>query len=245
MSLRTLNDVFFAVVERQHPRVMLEQLGDEWGAISSDALRRRVAAVAGGLRSCGIGRGDRVAILSENRPEWTIADFASLLLGAATVPIYATLTADQTAYILRDSGARVIFVSSEMQLQKVLSIRDQTALEKLVVMDACENPGAMRMAEMEPDSPAHHDAALEATARAVSADDLATIIYTSGTTGTPKGVMLSHVKASVAIPDHTNPQNFLSPRARSPAWMRAAIVSNSSQLPGGRRYPYLCNRSLR
>jgi len=192
MSLRTLNDVFFAVVERQHPRVMLEQLGDEWGAISSDALRRRVAAVAGGLRSWGIGRGDRVAILSENRPEWTIADFASLLLGAATVPIYATLTADQTAYILRDSGARVIFVSSEMQLQKVLSIRDQTALEKLVVMDACENPGAMRMAEMEPDSPAHHDAALEATARAVSADDLATIIYTSGTTGTPKGVMLSH-----------------------------------------------------
>ena len=192
MSLRTLNDVFFAVVERQHPRVMLEQLGDEWGAISSGALRRRVAAVAGGLRSWGIGRGDRVAILSENRPEWTIADFASLLLGAATVPIYATLTADQTAYILRDSGARVIFVSSEMQLQKVLSIRDQTALEKLVVMDACENPGAMRMAEMEPDSPAHHDAALEATARAVSADDLATIIYTSGTTGTPKGVMLSH-----------------------------------------------------
>jgi long-chain acyl-CoA synthetase len=192
MSLRTLNDVFFAVVERQHPRVMLEQLGDEWGAISSDALRRRVAAVAGGLRSCGIGRGDRVAILSENRPEWTIADFASLLLGAATVPIYATLTADQTAYILRDSGARVIFVSSEMQLQKVLSVRDQTALEKLVVMDVSENPGAMRMSEMEPDSPAHHDAAVEATARAVSADDLATIIYTSGTTGTPKGVMLSH-----------------------------------------------------
>src|SRR5678809_503374 len=192
MSLRTLNDVFFAVVERQHPRVMLEQLGDEWGAISSDALRRRVAAVAGGLRSCGIGRGDRVAILSENRPEWTIADFASLLLGAVTVPIYATLTADQTAYILRDSGARVIFVSSEIQLQKVLSVRDQTALEKLVVMDACENAGAMRMAEMEPDSPAHYDAGLEATARAVSADDLATIIYTSGTTGTPKGVMLSH-----------------------------------------------------
>jgi long-chain acyl-CoA synthetase len=192
MSLRTLNDVFFAVVERQHPRVMLEQLGDEWGAISSDALRRRVAAVAGGLRSWGIGRGDRVAILSENRPEWTIADFASLLLGAATVPIYATLTADQIAYILRDSGARVIFVSSEMQLQKVLSVRDQTALEKLVVMDVSENAGAMRMSEMEPDSPAHHDAAVEATARAVSADDLATIIYTSGTTGTPKGVMLSH-----------------------------------------------------
>ena len=136
MSLRTLNDVFFAVVERQHPKVMLQQLGEEWVPISSDTLRRRVAAVAGALQRWGIGRGDRVAILSENRPEWTIADFASLLLGAVTVPIYATLTADQTAYILRDSGARVVFVSTDTQLQKVLSIRDQTALEKLVVMDA-------------------------------------------------------------------------------------------------------------
>jgi long-chain acyl-CoA synthetase len=192
MSLRTINDVFFAVVERQHAKAMLQRLGDEWVPISSDTLRRRVAAVAGGLRRWGIGRGDRVAILSENRPEWTIADFASLLLGAVTVPIYATLTAEQTAYILRDSGARVIFVSSEMQLQKVLSIRDQTALEKLIVMDAVEGAGGVRMSEMESDGSASHDPALEAMARAVSPDDLATIIYTSGTTGTPKGVMLTH-----------------------------------------------------
>ncbi len=190
MSLRTLNDVFFAVVERQHSSAMLQRVGEEWVPISSDRLRRRIAAVAGGLQRWGIGRGDRVAILSENRPEWTMADFASLLLGAVTVPIYATLTADQTAYILRDSGARVIFVSSEMQLQKVLSIREQTALEKLIVMDAAE--GAVRMSEMASEGPASHDAALEATARAVSPDDLATIIYTSGTTGTPKGVMLTH-----------------------------------------------------
>ena len=192
MSLRTLNDVYFAVVERQHARVMLEQLGKEWGAISSDALRRRVAAVAGGLQKWGIGRGDRVAILSENRPEWTIADFACLLLGAVTVPIYATLTANQTRLYPRRSGARVVFVSSATQLQKVLSIRDQTALEKLVVMDASENAGAVCMAAMEPDGQANHEAALEATARAISPDDLATIIYTSGTTGTPKGAMLSH-----------------------------------------------------
>ena len=105
-------------------------------------LRRRCAS---GFWRCrarcgewGIGKGDRVAILSENRPEWTIADFASLLIGAVTVPIYATLTAEQTAYILRDSGARVVFLSSAAQLQKVLSIRGQTALEKLVVMDAVE-----------------------------------------------------------------------------------------------------------
>ena len=192
MSLRTLNDVFFAVVERQHPKVMLERMGDEFVPISSEALRRRVAGVVGGLRRWGIGHGDRVAILSENRPEWIIADFASLLLGAVTVPIYATLTGEQTAYILRDSGARVIFVSSEMQLRKVLSVRDQTALEKLVVMDASESEGAVRMSEIGPGGEGNQDSALEATARAVSADDLATIIYTSGTTGTPKGVMLTH-----------------------------------------------------
>lgn len=191
MSLRTLNDVFFAVVERQHPRVMLQRRGDEWVPISSEAFEQRVAAVAGGLRTWGIGRGDRVAILSENRPEWMIADFASLLIGAVTVPIYATLTAEQTAYILNDSGARVVFVSSDVQLQKILSIREQTALEKVVVMDAVDSPHALRMSEMEGGGPPDH-AALEVSARAISPDDLATIIYTSGTTGTPKGVMLTH-----------------------------------------------------
>jgi long-chain acyl-CoA synthetase len=195
MSLRTLNDVLLAVVERQDSKVMLQRLGDEWVPISSETLRERVAAVSGALRRWGVSKGDRVAILSENRPEWTIADFASLLIGAVTVPIYATLTAEQTAYILRDSGARVVFLSSEMQLQKVLSICGQTSLEKLVVMDAVEGDDAVRMAEMESEGQAslgRELEALQATARAASPDDLATIIYTSGTTGTPKGVMLTH-----------------------------------------------------
>jgi long-chain acyl-CoA synthetase len=197
MSLRTLNDVFVAVVERQHSQAMLQRLGDAWVPISSETLSRRVAAVSGALRRWGIVKGDRVAILSENRPEWTIADFASLLIGAVTVPVYATLTAEQTAYILRDSGARVVFLSSETQLKKVLSIRDQTALEKLVVMDVVEAAGAVRMAEMESDGQPNRDSGLKdqvlsATAPAVSPGDLATIIYTSGTTGTPKGVMLTH-----------------------------------------------------
>jgi long-chain acyl-CoA synthetase len=195
MSLRTLNDVFLAVVERQHSKVMLQRLGDEWVPISSATFRERVMAVSGALREWGVGKGDRVAILSENRPDWTIADFASLLIGAVSVPIYATLTAEQTAYILRDSGARVVFLSSGVQLQKVLSIRGQTVLEKLVVMDAVEGVDAVRMADIESDGRASLDSSLEnlqATAGAVSPDDLATIIYTSGTTGTPKGVMLTH-----------------------------------------------------
>jgi long-chain acyl-CoA synthetase len=195
VSLRTLNDVFLAVVERQHSKVMLQRLGDDWVPISSATFRERVMAVSGALREWGVGKGDRVAILSENRPEWMIADFALLLIGAVSVPIYATLTAEQTAYILRDSGARVVFLSSEVQLQKVLSIRGQTALEKLVVMDAVEGVDAVRMADMESGGRASLDSSLEnlqAIAGAVSADDLSTIIYTSGTTGTPKGVMLTH-----------------------------------------------------
>ena len=191
MSLRTLNDVFFAVVERQHPRVMLQRVGSEWVPISSEAFQQRVAAVSLGLRSWGVGRGDRVAILSENRPEWMIADFAALLIGAVTVPIYATLTPEQTAYILNDSGARIVFASSEAQLQKVISIRGQTALEKIVMMDAVESTGAVRMAELQSGGKTDTEW-LEGAARAVAPDDLATIIYTSGTTGTPKGVMLTH-----------------------------------------------------
>src|SRR6266852_2581115 len=209
MSLRTLNDVFFAVVEREHPKVMLQRREEVWVPLSSETIYQRVAVTANALRGWGVGRGERVAILSENRPEWTIADFASLLLGAVTVPIYATLTAEQTAHILRDSGARVIFLSTEIQLQKVLSIREQTPVEKVVVMDVVENPGAVRMQDLGSDlrqsslrpsslrqssllQSDERDPQLEASARAIGPDDLATIIYTSGTTGAPKGVMLTH-----------------------------------------------------
>ena len=202
MSLRTLNDVFFAVVERRHPKVMLWRREDAWVPVSSETFAAGVAGVAGALRGWGIGRGERVAILSENRPEWMTADLASLLLGAVTVPIYATLTAEQTAYILRDSGARVIFLSNEGQLGKVLSIRQQTAVEKIVVfdpskvnplkMEAAETARAFHMEDLCSEGQPGLDAQLEANARAITPDDLATIIYTSGTTGTPKGVMLTH-----------------------------------------------------
>src|SRR6202050_537985 len=138
MSLETLNDIFFTVVERNDRVVMMHRRDIQWVSISSQDLYQKVVGVAQALRAWGIAKGGGVAILSENRPEWTIADFASLLIGAVTVPVYATLTAEQTAHILRDSGARVIFVSSETQLRKVLSIRSQTALKQLVVMDPVE-----------------------------------------------------------------------------------------------------------
>jgi long-chain acyl-CoA synthetase len=192
MSLQTLSDIFFAVVERNHPRIMMRRQADQWPAISAREFYADVAGVAHRLQDWGIGHGDRVAILGENRPEWTIADFASLLLGAVTVPIYSTLTADQTAFLLRESGARVVFVSSNHQLQKVLALLSQAFVEKVVVMDAIESTHAVPMQQLMQDGRPERNPQLEARARDISPDDLATIIYTSGTTGTPKGVMLTH-----------------------------------------------------
>src|SRR5271170_1481493 len=116
MSLRTLNDILFAVCENPRDRVMLQKSASGWVPISSAEIYRSVVGVSRALESWGIHRGDRVAILSENRPEWTIADLAILSLGAVTVPLYATQTAEQTAYLLNDSGVRIIVVSSRGQL---------------------------------------------------------------------------------------------------------------------------------
>jgi long-chain acyl-CoA synthetase len=192
MKPQTLNDIFFAIVEcREHP-VMLRREASQWVPVSSQQFYSDVAGMARALRQWGLSKGDRLAILSENRYEWAVADFASLLLGVVVVPIYSTLTAEQTGYILRDSGARVIVVSTETQLKKVFSIKRETAVEKIVVMDAVETSDAVHMERLLHRGPAGHDTELDARACTIVAEDLASIIYTSGTTGTAKGVQLSH-----------------------------------------------------
>ena len=111
MSLKTVNDILYRVVERQSGRAMLSKQAGKWTPISSFGFYGAVAGVARALQAWGIGKGDRVAILSENRAEWAVADFATLSLGGVVVPIYCTLTADQTAQLLNDAGVSVIFVS--------------------------------------------------------------------------------------------------------------------------------------
>ncbi|HLK33161.1 MAG TPA: long-chain fatty acid--CoA ligase [Terriglobales bacterium] len=192
MALNTINDVFYTVVERNSDRVMMYKQGVKWIPISSHELYRDVLGVARSLEQWGIRKGDRVAILSENRPEWAVADFATQLLGAVVVPIYGTLTAEQTAYILKDSGARVIFLSTADQLKKFSAAKEQTVVEKAVIMDYAGIPDAVPMHRLMHDGPAERDNDFDARARAVSSADLATIIYTSGTTGVPKGAMLTH-----------------------------------------------------
>jgi long-chain acyl-CoA synthetase len=192
MSLQTLNDILLAVCQSRRDRVMLQRQALGWMPISSTEIYRGVVGVARALESWGIGKGDRVAILSENRPEWTITDFAALALGAVTVPIYSTQTAEQTSHILNDSGARVIAVSTKHQLEKVLTIQRHTPVERIVVMDAVETAHAVHMSGLMLRGPTDFDPEFDARSRAVTPDDLATIIYTSGTTGTPKGAMLTH-----------------------------------------------------
>ena len=192
MTPRTLNDIFFAIAERRQERVMLVREGTQWNSVTTQEFYRNVTGMARALRRWGLNKGDRLAILSENRPEWTITDFASLLLGVVVVPIYSTLTAPQTGYILADSGARVVVVSTQQQLDKVLSIKEQTAVERVVVMDPVNSAHAEPMQRLMQEGRSERDPDLKARARAISENDLASIVYTSGTTGTSKGVQLSH-----------------------------------------------------
>jgi long-chain acyl-CoA synthetase len=200
MSIATLNDIFFAAVERDLDRMMLHRDGGRWLPVTSREFASGVARTARALDAWGIRPGDRIAILSENRPEWPMADMASLLLGAVTVPLYTTLTAEQTAFVLNDAGCRAAFLSSDQHLHKILSILSQTQIEKIVVMDALEFNGdlatlagkCVTMNQITSQGPGDLGTEIEGRARSVGPDDLATIVYTSGTTGASKGAMLTH-----------------------------------------------------
>jgi long-chain acyl-CoA synthetase len=189
MQPETLNDIFSAIVERGLARVMMVRKGQEWVSVSAQEVSRAVGNIAKALSDWGVKKGDRVAILSENRLEWAIADFACLRLGGVVVPIYSTLAAQQVAYLLSDSGAKVAFVSSKPQLDKIQSIQSQTAVARIAVMDEVESTHAVQMRQIIEAAPEQAGKAPEAT---VTSADLASIIYTSGTTGVPKGVKLTH-----------------------------------------------------
>ncbi len=200
-AFATLAEMFLLVTDRGMARgqaVMLQFKRDGvWQALSAAEVRRRVARLSTELLRLGLAAGDRVAILAENSPEWAIADYACISAGLVVVPIYPTLTADQTRYILNDSGARAVFVSNTDQWEKVASVQDRLAeLGTIILMcgPTPARPGALGMETMYGTDPigAAEDAGFTAKCQAIRAGDLFSILYTSGTTGTPKGVMLSH-----------------------------------------------------
>jgi long-chain acyl-CoA synthetase len=178
------------------PVALRSKRAGRWVDIGYHDMAERVQDLSIGLQELGVRRGDRVAILSENRPEWAIADYACLAARCTDVPIYPTLPAKQAEYILRDAGAVAVLVSSAAQLEKVAKVRERLpALRHIIAFDdAATGAGVLRFEQVLERGRAarerHPD--WRASALDVVEDDLATLIYTSGTTGDPKGVMLSH-----------------------------------------------------
>lgn len=199
MKKGTLTELFFASVAEhadKRPAALRAKIAGTWRTITHKELAQRVVTVTAGLRELGIQPGDRVSILSETRPEWAIADYACLCAQAADVPIYPTLTAKQTEYILRDSGAVGVFCSTDEQVTKVLSIKDHLpALKHIIAFESgAKRAGVLSFDELEAkgQAAAAQYPRVKEEALAISPDALATLIYTSGTTGDPKGVMLTH-----------------------------------------------------
>ena len=196
-DIRTVNDLFLRVAGSKRSDAMLyqEETG-AWKGISSWEVYRRVRALGKAFLDWGIGRGDRIAILSENRWEWAVTDFAVLAIGAVDVPIYPTLPPEHIGELLRDSNARVVVVSTRVMYDKIAAIRSETVLEHVVMMDAVGVLTDAVMFSMLAQSldarSVEHDAEFDALAASVQPEDLATLIYTSGTTGEPKGVTLTH-----------------------------------------------------
>ena len=197
MEAQTLNQLFAAACERHNKDdAILHKEGGEWKKLSSSAWLDAARDAAVGLSVRGVRKGDRVVLLSENRVEWFTIEAGLQILGAVTVPIYPTLTAQQAAYIIRDSGARVVIASSAEQQAKIAEVRDSlTDVEMVFTLDApTAGSGAQAwsvVTDAGKSSRAVDSGAGERLAAAVSGDDVATIIYTSGTTGNPKGVMLT------------------------------------------------------
>jgi long-chain acyl-CoA synthetase len=195
----TLTSLFFEAIEKHDlPHAYQFKRDGRYVPIGHREVLQRVRRVSLGLASLGVTRGDRVGIMSENRPEWALADWACLGGGMTDVPIYPTLPADQVVHPLNDSGAVALFVSSESQAAKVAGVRSQLRTVRTVIsFTEPKPPGAdLTFRELEEKGAALDNEAKAAEWRrgalAVRPDDLATLIYTSGTTGLPKGVMLTH-----------------------------------------------------
>jgi long-chain acyl-CoA synthetase len=200
--ISTINELFCRVAAAENPRAMLWQ--DErggWQPISSDQIYQRVRRLAETFLAWGVKKGDRVALMSENRWEWAVTDFATLAIGAADVPVYPTLTGDQVAVLVRDAGCRVAVVSTRQQFEKLNAVRGATELDRILLMDGGAPPeGAVSFSEVlrgADQRGSGRDTVFDAMVQSVAPGDLATLIYTSGTTGEPKGVALTH--ANIAI----------------------------------------------
>jgi long-chain acyl-CoA synthetase len=211
----TLVEVFERVA-RLHPKpnTLNYKKDGEWRSISSDEMLTRTGRIAAGLYSIGVRHGDRVALLSESRVEWTLTDAGCQFAGAIDVPIYPTLMPPQVRYIIEDSGARVLVVNNHekfVQLQEIL--KECRAIEHIIFFDdaGVAPTDGLTLAELEERGRAlieQQPGLVDELAHQTHGDELATIIYTSGTTGEPKGVMLTHANLASNLADSAGHFSF-------------------------------------
>ena len=202
----TLNELFLkAVAKHDKPDCFLAKSEGRYRSVASREALGKVAVLASGFARLGVERGDRVAILSENRVEWALTDYAILGLGAITVPVYPTLLEPDIEYILGESGVKFIVVSTEVQLRKVLNVRSRLpGLRFVLVMDAASpgREGVWAWKQLVETSSGALESTIESfkvRALATKPEDTASIIYTSGTMGQPKGVVLTHANIASNI----------------------------------------------
>jgi long-chain acyl-CoA synthetase len=200
MAVTTLAELFLHAAGHRKPDALLHKVGGRFQPISTVEMVDRVRRLARGLERRGVERGDRVALMAENGPHWPIVDFATLCRGAATATVYPTLRSDQAAYIVRDSGAKIVFVEDRERLDGLLELRDELPEVELFVLIEGELPpsgssgaaGVATMRDLDREGEDFDPEAFGDRAHEIGPDDLATLIYTSGTTAEPKGVMLTH-----------------------------------------------------
>jgi long-chain acyl-CoA synthetase len=185
-----------------------------WRSISAEEMLKRARWIALGLYSLGVRKDDRVALLSESRVEWVLADQGCILAGAICVPIYPTLTSGQAGYIMNDSGAQALFISTRAKFEEFeAAVRDSVKIENVIVFDPDDlsRPNCLSFTELEKRGrklDGEQPKLADDLAQAAGPEDLATIIYTSGTTGEPKGVMLTHANMVSNLIDSSNHLEF-------------------------------------
>lgn len=211
----TLVDVFKRVARKhKRPDTLNYKTDGHWVSISSDEMLARVKHIAAGLHAIGAHRGDRVALLSDSRVEWTLTDAGSIFAGTIDVPIYPTLTPSQVRYILNDSGACILFLANRQKFDEISDALGECPEVKHVVFfdpEGVTSDEGLTLAqleekgrELEQQEPGYVDRLAAQT----KPDDLATIIYTSGTTGEPKGVMLTHSNLVTNLIDSSGHLSF-------------------------------------
>ncbi len=195
--VETIPQVFINTVKSfQKENLLLYKSGGKYVPVSTSEFEEKVKGFTLGLKDLGLNPGEKLIILSENRPEWVMANFANLCLGATTVPIYTTLTPEQIRYIIDDSDAKIVVCSNLDMWKKLDVIKDK--LDKVthfIIFESEAPEGVLSFKEVVASGnklASDESNLFEKTALRVQPEDLASIIYTSGTTGVPKGVMLTH-----------------------------------------------------